>query len=789
MDAGIGKGGDETTPGAAPLPAALPDAATRAMGARLFEAAGDVILIFDGHGVIAAANPALERALGHAPGDVCGQPLSRLLAGETRREIENLCATWSERTEPAFAGRGARELPLRHASGEERIFEIVVERIADADGPMFLAIARDVTERRRRDESLRSSEAMLRALVAFGTDIATVVGTDGTILFESPFTKNILGYADDDLQGVNALTFAHPDDRPRIEAALVSILAAPGLRTELEGRFIHKDGTPRVLHLTGTNCLDHPAIGGVVINARDVTERVRAEEARDTADRRLRQAQMAARMAVWDIHLPTGRMSWSPEAGQLFGIGDSERMAPKEYFFRHVHRDDCEAFLAMLADAVENRAESFTHEFRLHVGGGRFLHVRAHGGCILDDAGAPLWLAGVAQDVTEYCTALETLRQSEARLTEAQRMAKFGHWELDVRTGKLDWTDHVYEIFGLDPDRFGASYEAFLEAIHPDDRAMVDAAYRHSLVDRQPYVVTHRLRLADGTVKWVEERCATDFDAGGQPLVSRGTIQDITERKQTELAVVAARDEAVRANRAKSEFLANMSHELRTQLNAILGFSEMMEREIFGPLGGPKYHEYVADILKSGRHLLDVLSDIMDVARVEAGRIDLDREPVPVRQLVETCEAIVGGRIREKQQKFSVTIRKGAEILHADLRLVRQVLLNLLSNAAKFTPDGGRIEFVARRTRAGGIALSVADTGIGIAPADISRVVEPFVRVEGALARVYEGTGLGLALTRSFMELHGGRLEIESTLGEGTTVTAIFPPAAAAAEPATAASA
>ena len=488
-------------------------------------------------------------------------------------------------------------------------------------------------------------------------------------------------------------------------------------------------------------------------------------------------------------------MSWSPESGELFGIGAGDRVAPKDHFFQHVHRDDRDAFLATLADVVETRAENFTHEFRLHVGGGRVLHVRAHGGCILDDTGAPLWLAGVAQDVTEYCTALETLRQSEARLTEAQRMAKFGHWELDFRTGKLDWTDHVFDIFGLDPARFEASYEGFLEAIHPDDSGIVDAAYRQSLIDRLPYVVTHRLRLADGTIKWVEERCVTDFDAAGAPLVSRGTIQDITERKQIELAVVAARDEAVRANRAKSEFLANMSHELRTPLNAILGFSEMMEREIFGPLGAPKYHEYVADILKSGRHLLDVLSDIMDVARVEAGRIDLDPEPVRVCQLVETCETIVGGRIREKHQKFSVTIRKGAEILHADLRLVRQVLLNLLSNATKFTPDGGRIEFVARRTRAGEIALSVADTGIGIAPADIDRVVEPFVRVEGALARIYEGTGLGLALTRSFMDLHGGRLEIESTLGERTTVTAIFPPAAAAAaagaesEPATAASA
>ncbi|MDO8838264.1 MAG: PAS domain S-box protein [Parvibaculum sp.] len=760
---------------AATLPLSLSNDAARSMFVRLFEAAGDVILIFDARGRIEAANPALERILGYAPDEVRGRSLTMLVAPAQRRELASLIAAYAAGASPVIVGRGAHEIPVKGKCGEERFFEIVVERIADDGGPMFLAIARDVTERRQRDASLRSSEAMLRALLEFGTDIATVVGADGAICFESPFTKNILGYIDDDLAGVNALEFVDPDDRPRVEAALLSILAEAGKRTELEARFRHKDGTPRTLHLTGTNCLEHPAIGGIVINARDVTERVAAEEARETSDRRLHQAQKAARMAVWDIHLPTGRMSWSPESGTLFGIGADDRVAAQDQFFRHVHRDDLDGFHAALAGAVETRAENFTHEFRIRAAGGRFLHVRAHGGCIMDDNGVPLFLAGVAQDVTDYCLALETLRQSEARLTEAQRMAKFGHWELDIRTEELIWTDGIYEMFGLDREQFGATYEAFLDAVHPDDRDLINAAYRKSLVDRTPYVVTHRLRLADGTVKWVEERCATEFDAEGNPLLSRGTVQDITERKLTELAVVAARDEAVVANRAKSEFLANMSHELRTPLNAILGFSEMMQREVFGPLAVPKYREYVGDILKSGRHLLDVLSDIMDVSRVEVGKIDFEPEDISIRQLADACKVIVGGRIREKRQHFSVAIRRGAGTVHADPRLAKQVLLNLLSNALKFTPEGGRIELTARRTRAGEIALSVADTGIGIAPEDIARVVEPFVRVEGALARTHEGTGLGLALTKSFIELHGGRLEVESRLGEGTTVTVYFP--------------
>ncbi|MBX3497522.1 MAG: PAS domain S-box protein [Parvibaculum sp.] len=763
---------------AATLPLSLSNDAARSMFGRLFEAAGDVILIFDAEGRIEAANPALERILGYAPDEVRGLPLGTLLVDEQRSDIETVIANYAPQSEHVFVGKGAREIPVRTKAGEERFFEIVVEEIDG--GPMFLVIGRDVTERRRRDDSLRSSEAMLRALVAFGTDIATVVGPDGTILFESPFTKNILGYADDDLAGRNALEFIDPDDRPRVEAALVSILAEAGSRIELEARFRHRDDTPRTLHLTGTNCLEHPAIGGIVVNARDVTERVAAEEARETSDRRLRQAQKAARMAVWDIHLPTGRMSWSVESGLLFGIEAEKRVADQDQFFQHVHRDDRAGFHAALARAVETRAESFTHEFRIRAADGRFLHVRAHGGCIMGDDGAPLWLAGVAQDVTDYCVALETLRRNEARLTEAQRMAKFGHWELDFLSRELTWTDEVYEIFGLDPARFAPTYETFLAAVHPDDRDLINSAYTRSLDDRTPYIVTHRLRMADGAVKWVEERCATEFDGQGNPLVSSGTIQDITERKLTELAVIAARDEAVLANRAKSEFLANMSHELRTPLNAILGFSEMMQREVFGPLGVPKYREYVADILKSGRHLLDVLSDIMDVSRVEAGKIEFEPGELSVAQLADACKVIVGGRIREKQQRFSVTIRKGARTIHADPRLAKQILLNLISNAIKFTPDAGRIELTARRTRAGEIALSVADTGIGIAPNDIARVVEPFVRAEGALARTHEGTGLGLALSKSFIELHGGRLEVESRLGKGTTVTVYFPPPAQA---------
>lgn len=368
---------------AATLPLSLSDDATRSMFVRLFEAAGDVILIFDAHGLIEAANPALERILGYMPGEVRGLPLTMLLARERRSDIATVIANYAAQSEHVFVGQGAREIPVRTRAGEERFFEIVVEEIGSAS-PMFLAIGRDVTERRRRDDSLRSSEAVLRALVEFGTDIATVIGPDGTILFESPFTRNILGYGDENVNGTNALDFAHPDDRPRVEAEFFSILAEPGKHTELEARFLHKDGTTRILHLAGTNCLDRPAIGGVVIKARDVTERVAAEEARNASDLRLRQAQKSARMAVWDIHLPTGRMSWHLESGTLFGLAAGEREITTGQFLDQVHPDDRDALTRVLARTVEDGTENLTHEFRLRATGGGFLHVRALGGCIMD---------------------------------------------------------------------------------------------------------------------------------------------------------------------------------------------------------------------------------------------------------------------------------------------------------------------------------------------------------------------------------------------------------------------
>ncbi len=249
------------------------------------------------------------------------------------------------------------------------------------------------------------------------------------------------------------------------------------------------------------------------------------------------------------------------------------------------------------------------------------------------------------------------------------------------------------------------------------------------------------------------------------------------------LAQIQAHDESLRAawhqaesaNRAKSEFLANMSHELRTPLNAILGFSDIIKSELLGPVGTPAYAQYAADIHDSGHHLLDVISDILDVSKVEAGELRLDEDVVDVRRVIEKSVRLVRGRACEAGLELEVYFAPEVAYLRADERLVKQCLINLLSNAVKYTPEGGTVSVTATCLE-GAVTISVADTGIGIATHDIPRVLTAFGQVEGAFTRKFEGTGLGLPLAKSFAEAHGGSLALDSTLGVGTTVTIRFPP-------------
>lgn len=390
----------------------------------------------------------------------------------------------------------------------------------------------------------------------------------------------------------------------------------------------------------------------------------------------------------------------------------------------------------------------------------------------------------------EQRTADITLAMTQ--LNDAQHIAQVGSWELDLSNGLLTWSDEIYHLFEIDKTRFGATYEAFLNAIHPEDRDTVNTAYTRSLQTQEPYEITHRLLMPDGRIKYVTERCASYFDTEGKPIRSVGTVQDVTVLKKTELALkqlneeleqrvqqrtellLKAKEEADRANNAKSEFLSRMSHELRTPMNAIMGFAQLLETDQETPLT-PDQADNVREIRHAGRHLLELINEVLDLARIETGRIELSLEPVEVPSLIGECMALLQPLTAGRQIELTLDI-EGAGTVQADRLRLRQILLNLLSNAVKYNRDKGIVQITCRHTAEGRVRIAVRDSGRGIAADAVSRLFKPFERIESAYQGI-EGTGIGLALSKRLVEAMDGSVGVESVAGVGSTFWVELPAA------------
>jgi len=315
-----------------------------------------------------------------------------------------------------------------------------------------------------------------------------------------------------------------------------------------------------------------------------------------------------------------------------------------------------------------------------------------------------------------------------------------------------------------------------------DEVMATEFANHHNVFDRQvldtgmPNTNVATIDRADGQQTTLITKRFPIADSTGELLGIALIATDVTDLKNTELSLRRAQQDAELANRAKSEFLANMSHELRTPLNAILGFSEMLLQSPFGPLGDKRYDEYSDHIHDSGSHLLEIINDILDLSRIEAGQLELNEEDVDIEEATNRVSVMLRGRANRGQIRIRNEVSRDFPLLHADNRIIRQILLNLISNAIKFTPADGEIEIATSVDEDGGMMIEIRDHGIGISADDLTRVFQPFGQVDGSFSRNYEGVGLGLPLTKSFVELHEGKLELESELGVGTTVILTFPP-------------
>ena len=390
---------------------------------------------------------------------------------------------------------------------------------------------------------------------------------------------------------------------------------------------------------------------------------------------------------------------------------------------------------------------------------------------------ALLWAVGILFAARLFRRQLALDRQltsSEQRFRDYAEVASDWYWEVDENR-RITFLSELYytltaskklSVLGQDATEFLRSYAA-------DAESWANLAP----FERREDIKGVRLRYprADGSIIYLSVSAKPCFDESGAFTGYRGVGSDITAAFEAGRSLREAKERAEIANRAKSEFLANMSHELRTPLNAIIGFSEIIMNRIFGSDNLERYDSYARDINSSGRHLLSIIDEILDLSKIEAGREELDEGNIDLDELIASTRRLFNGRFDLAELSLTVDLPSPSPMIACDTTKLKQCLSNLLSNSLKFTPAGGEIAILAGITDQRDLAITISDTGVGIASTDIPTVMAPFGQVESAFQRAHPGTGLGLPLTRALIELHGGTFHIDSVLGKGTTVTLTLP--------------
>jgi two-component system cell cycle sensor histidine kinase PleC len=531
---------------------------------------------------------------------------------------------------------------------------------------------------------------------------------------------------------------------------------------------------------------------------REFSQRSEAEEARAGLRQRFDAALARGRCGLWDWDIARGRIYWSSSMYDILGLEQSEEFLSFGDVNALMHPDDGDlnAMAEMLASSQTNALD---HAFRMRNAKGEWLWIRARAEIMRQGAQANPHLVGIAVDISDQKTLIERTATADMRLRDAIETISeaFVLWDADNRLVMCNSKFQSLHNLPADAAISGTPYADLMAAgSSPNIQAQIPLGARPISGAR-----TYEARLTDGRWLQINERRTKD---GGYVSVGTdisklkiheerlldserrlmATIADLRKSRQTletqaqQLADLAEKyleqkAEAETANRAKSEFLANMSHELRTPLNAIIGFAEMMEHETFGALGCAKYVDYSSHIRESGQHLLGVISDVLDMSRLESGKVTLHPERFEIDAAVSRAIDALRLAAEEKNIKLEAESLPNTKVF-ADRNAIEKVLVSLLRNSVKFTPDGGRIS-LRSRVDEDELVLYVEDTGVGIAPEILPKLGRPFAQVDSPLENGNKGSGLGLAIARSLVELHGGALTLRSSLGAGTIVRIRLP--------------
>jgi two-component system cell cycle sensor histidine kinase PleC len=460
----------------------------------------------------------------------------------------------------------------------------------------------------------------------------------------------------------------------------------------------------------------------------------------------------------------TAKLGYAPETIPVLNFIDlvveSDRIFVRNVFKGLVHEQGA-------GDTVDFETRLVGHDVKPHV-----MHIR------LKRQGEKVFI--LARDLTDMRDREAKLQKHRQQLREAEDIAQMGYFRWAVGSDHLDFSDQTYKIFGVDRSSFTPTIDAVQKLVNRRDAGRMMQTFERAMIGQNDFETEFRLTRPSGEIRYLKCAGKCETDDLGDVTALFGIMHDVTEQTLAERNLRDAKNAAERAYASKSKFLANMSHELRTPLNAIIGFSEMIGRQILGPIGTEKYLEYIDGIRQSGEHLLDLISDILDMSKIEAGKYSLDVEDLNIAKLTRLALNMVEARAADAGITLTCMPFDDDIRVVADRRAMLQMMLNLLSNAIKFTEPGGTVTVSLltsppSRGEDDTVRFIVKDTGIGI-PADMMAVITtPFEQAANHYTRSHDGSGLGLAITKELAALHGGDLRITSTVGVGTEVMVEIP--------------
>ncbi|MDX2100381.1 MAG: PAS domain S-box protein [Leptolyngbyaceae cyanobacterium bins.59] len=733
---------------------------------QFFSVALDLLCIADTNGYFRRLNRQWERTLGYSLQELEG---SRFLDYVHPEDLERTLAAVAILSEqqviPTFINR------YRCRDGSYRWLEWRSFPV----GNLIYAAARDITERKQIEEALQASEARTRAILTAIPFIIIVVNAEGYFL-DYMHSSSVMDLIDPRINPVGKYVgdLLTPDIADRALQTVRNVLATQ--TPQVYEQLIQMDGQ---LQYEEVLVVPYDA-ESVLIVVRNVSEQKQIELALRHSEQKFKGAFDTITTGMCLVSIAGGIREVNSALCQMLGYSESELLDLRLEDL--VYPEDHQLDLPQVTRMFSGEIQGYQVEKRLIHKDGHRIWALFNIALMQDENNRPLYLIAQMMDIRDRKEAEATLQRSKAALAEAQRIAHTGNWEFDVQTGKITWSEELFRIYRMHPDQPEPTLEEHLQQIYPDDRSLFQETVQRSLQTGESYVMEFRAICQDGSLCTIEGRGEAVLNRNGQVIRLFGTATDITERKQVEQQLQQAKETAEAANRAKSIFLANMSHELRTPLNSILGFAQLMSRDSALP---SDYQEYVRLIYKGGNHLLKLINEILDLSKIEAGRLTLELQETDLFEILHSLNSTFKQRAVNKGLALNLEILPGVpQYILIDAQKLQQILMNLLGNAIKFTHQGAitvsvqvgtgaqETEPVSNRSMPQNplplnLLFRVVDTGIGIPSQDLTLIFDAFAQTQAG-KQVHEGTGLGLTISRKLVQLMGGTLTVQSEGGQGS---------------------